>query len=91
MVMKHCPPEFKADAIALYQSCPGATFRWVAVDLGVNPETLRDWARAAGANRLRGRWAEVPADAAEAENAGRAHGPWPRSGGACGRHGPVSE
>jgi hypothetical protein len=58
--MKHCPPEFKADAIALYQSRPGATIRWVAADLGVNPETLRNWARAAGANRLRGRWTEVP-------------------------------
>ncbi|MFE3409406.1 transposase [Streptomyces mirabilis] len=62
--MKHCPPEFKADAIAPYQSRPGATIRWAAADLGVNPETLRNWARAAGANRLRGRWAKAPADAA---------------------------
>jgi transposase len=85
VVMKHCPPEFKADAIALYQSRPGATIRWVAADLGVNPETLRNWARAAGANRLR-----CPPTPLEVEHAGRAHGLWPRSGGACGRHRPVS-
>ncbi|MBA4867345.1 transposase [Streptomyces sp. PSKA54] len=53
--MKHYPPEFKADAVALYQSRPGATIRSVAADLGVNPETLRNWVRAAGASRPRGR------------------------------------
>ncbi|MGW2672598.1 transposase, partial [Streptomyces sp. NPDC001272] len=35
--MKNYPPEFKADAVALYQSRPGATIRSVAADLGVNP------------------------------------------------------
>jgi transposase len=70
--MKHYPPEFKADAVALYQSRPGATIRQVAADLGVNPETLRNWVRAAGANRPRGRRAEVPSEPPtplEAENA----------------------
>ncbi|MFJ5834206.1 transposase [Streptomyces sp. NPDC093089] len=70
--MKHCPPEFKADAVALYESRPGATIRSVAADLGVNPETLRNWVRAAGASRPRGRRAEVPAGPPtplEAENA----------------------
>jgi transposase len=70
--MKHYPPEFKADAVALYQSRPGATIRSVAADLGVNPETLRNWVRAAGASRPRGRRAEIPAEPAtplEAENA----------------------
>ncbi|WP_229833209.1 transposase, partial [Streptomyces purpureus] len=70
--MKHYPPEFKADAVALYESRPGATIRSVAADLGVNPETLRNWVRAAGASRPRGRRAEVPADPPtplEAENA----------------------
>ncbi|WP_412104101.1 transposase [Streptomyces europaeiscabiei] len=69
--MKHYPPEFKADAVALYQSRPGATIRSVAADLGVNPETLRNWVRAAGASRPRGRRAEIPAEPAtplEAEN-----------------------
>ncbi|GAA2705678.1 transposase [Streptomyces violaceolatus] len=72
MVMKHYPAEFKADAVALYQSRPGATIRSVAADLGINPETLRNWVRAAGASRPRGRRAEIPAEpptALEAENA----------------------
>ncbi|MFI1939460.1 transposase [Streptomyces purpureus] len=70
--MKHYPPEFKADAVALYESRPGATIRSVAADLGVNPETLRNWVRAAGASWPRGGRAEVPADPPtplEAENA----------------------
>jgi transposase len=70
--MKHYPSEFKADAVALYQSRPGATIRSIAADLGVNPETLRNWVRAAGANRPRGRRAEVlsePPMPLEAENA----------------------
>ncbi|MET8276490.1 IS3 family transposase [Streptomyces sp. NPDC079189] len=72
MIMKNYPPEFKADAVALYQSRPEATIRQVAADLGVNPETLRNWVRAAGASRPRGRRAEAPAEPPtplEAENA----------------------
>ncbi|MFD9459287.1 IS3 family transposase [Streptomyces sp. NPDC059985] len=72
MVMKNYPPEFKADAVALYQSRPGATIRQIAADLGVNPETLRNWVKAAGVSRPRGRRAEVPAEPPaplEAENA----------------------
>ncbi|MFJ9381634.1 transposase [Streptomyces sp. NPDC101455] len=49
--MKHYPPEFKADAVALYQSRPGATIKSVAGDLGVNTETLRNWIRAAEGRR----------------------------------------
>ncbi|MFI6360251.1 transposase [Streptomyces sp. NPDC050743] len=62
MVMKHYPPEFKADAVALYESRPEATIRSVAADLGVNLETLRNWVRAAGASRPRGRRAEASAE-----------------------------
>ncbi|GAA0906477.1 transposase [Streptomyces asiaticus] len=62
MVMKNYPPQFKADAAALYQSRPEATIRQVAADLGSNPETLRNWVRAAGASRPRGRRAEVPTE-----------------------------
>ncbi len=70
--MKHYPPEFKADAVALYEARPEATIRSVAADLGVNPETLRNWVRAAGASRSRGR--RIPEEAQppeplEAENA----------------------
>ncbi|MFF5158534.1 transposase [Streptomyces sp. NPDC000348] len=59
--MKHYPPEFKADAVALYQSRPEATIRQVAADSGINPETLRNRVRAAGASRPQGRRAETPA------------------------------
>jgi transposase len=45
MVMKHYPAEFKADAVALYRSRPGATIARIADDLGVNRETLRSWVR----------------------------------------------
>ncbi|MFI1259228.1 IS3 family transposase [Streptomyces netropsis] len=72
MVMKHYPSEFKSGAVALYESRSGATIRSVAADLGVDPETLRNWVRAAGASRPRGRRAEVPAEPPtplEAENA----------------------
>ncbi|MEJ8632351.1 IS3 family transposase [Streptomyces sp. MS2.AVA.5] len=62
MVMRNYPPQFKADAVALYESRPEATIRQVAADLGINPETLRNWVRAAGASRPRGRRAEVPAE-----------------------------
>jgi len=72
VVTKHYPPEFKADGVALYESRPEATIRSVAADLGVNPETLRNWVRAAGAGRPRGRRAQAPAEPPtplEAENA----------------------
>ncbi|WP_218058222.1 transposase [Streptomyces sp. Wb2n-11] len=49
--MKHYPAQFKADAVALYRSGPGATIRSVAGDLGVNTETLRNWIRAADGRR----------------------------------------
>lgn len=70
--MKNYPPRFKADAVALYQSRPEVTIRQVAADLGINPETLRNWVRAAGASRPRGRRAEAAAEPPtplEAENA----------------------
>ncbi len=64
--MKHYPPEFKADAVAPYESRPEATIKQIAADLGINPETLRNWIRAAGATvpgvvvqqprRLRPQW-----------------------------------
>ncbi|WCD91077.1 hypothetical protein KPP03845_200038 (plasmid) [Streptomyces xanthophaeus] len=49
--MKYYPAEFKADAVALYRSRPGATIRSVAGDLGVNTETLRNGIRAADGRR----------------------------------------
>ena len=59
--MKHYPAEFKADAVALYRSRPGATIKSVAADLGVNTETLRNWIRAADGRRTGGHTAPRPA------------------------------
>ncbi|WP_405674297.1 transposase [Streptomyces canus] len=60
--MKNYPPQFKADAVALYQSRPEATIRQVAADLGINPEPQRNWGRAAGASWPRGHRAEVTSE-----------------------------
>lgn len=69
--MKHYPAEFKADAVALYQSRPGATIKSVAADLGVNTETLRNWIRAADGRRSGARappaTAQSGGDAVQAE------------------------
>jgi len=70
--MTNYPQQFKADAVAPYQSRPEATIRQVAADLRITPETLRNWVRAAGASRPRGRRPEMPAEPPtrlEAENA----------------------
>jgi transposase len=45
MANKHYPQQFKADAVALYRSRPGAMIAPIADDLGVNRETLRSWVR----------------------------------------------
>ncbi|WPW26067.1 transposase [Streptomyces atratus] len=49
--MKHYPAEFKADAVALYRSRPGATINSVATDLGVDTGTLRNWIRVVDGRR----------------------------------------
>jgi transposase len=46
--MKHYPPQFKADAVALYHSRPDASAAQVARDLGIYPATLLAWIKAAG-------------------------------------------
>src|SRR4051794_35693261 len=46
MANKHYPQQFKADAVALYRTRPGATIALIADGLGVNRETLRSWVRA---------------------------------------------
>ncbi|MFE0726629.1 IS3 family transposase [Streptomyces rochei] len=43
MAMKDYSDEFKADAVALYASTPGATYKSIAADLGINRATLREW------------------------------------------------
>jgi len=63
MAFKQYPPEFKADAVALYRSRPGSTMTQVAVDLGVHPETFRTWVRAD--DQQRGGRSGTPAGAVE--------------------------
>ncbi|WP_372434853.1 IS3 family transposase [Myceligenerans salitolerans] len=48
MVRKFYPEEFKADAVELYSSTPGATIKEIAADLGVHEGTLSRWLQAAG-------------------------------------------
>jgi len=43
MAMKDYSDEFRADAVALYESTPGATYKSIAADLGINRVTLREW------------------------------------------------
>jgi transposase len=74
MVNKHYPAEFKADAVALYRSRPGATIAQIADDLGVNRETLRSWVRLddqrrGEAARPAGSARPQPAGTVEEENA----------------------
>lgn len=51
LVMKHHPPEFRAEAVALYRSRPAATIKSVADDLGINFEKLRNSIRLDDAQR----------------------------------------
>src|SRR5215211_376956 len=75
MVMKHYPAQFKADAVALYRSRPGATIAQIADDLGVNRETLRSWIRidderrGGGGGRTRPAAEAAGTGSVEAENA----------------------
>ncbi|MEV0810888.1 hypothetical protein [Micromonospora sp. NPDC050200] len=48
MVNKHFPAQFKADAVVLHRSRPGATIAQIADDLGVNRETLHSSRRERG-------------------------------------------
>ncbi|MEV5646409.1 transposase [Streptomyces flaveolus] len=43
MVMKDYSDEFKADAVALCEFTPGATYKSIAADLGINRATRREW------------------------------------------------
>ncbi len=42
MAMKDHSDEFKADAVALYGSTPGAIYKSIAADLDINRATLRE-------------------------------------------------
>src|SRR3954465_8807913 len=97
MVNKHYPPEFKADAVALYRSRPGATIAQIADDLGVNRETLRSWVRLddqrrgeGGRRAAAGR--QQPAGTVEKRtpNCGDGSASWKRNATSCGRRPGIS-
>lgn len=67
MVRKFYPEEFKADAVELYSSTPGATIKQIAADLGVHEGTLSRWLQAAGVTG-------APAAAGRAEDGARGAG-----------------
>lgn len=79
MAMKDYSEEFRADAVALYESTPGATYKGIAADLGISRGALRAWVLAArerrggdpaGAGEARGRPSHrVAGDASMAESA----------------------
>jgi transposase len=75
MANKHYPVQFKADAVALYRSRPGATIASIADDLGINREALRNWVRrddqrrGAGPRPARPVAAGEPSGTVEQENA----------------------
>jgi transposase-like protein len=43
MALKDYSDEFRADAVALYESSEGATYKGIATDLGVSRGSLRAW------------------------------------------------
>lgn len=54
MVFKLYPPEFRADAVALYLSDPAHTLGGVARDLGVSRQLLHQWVNGAAGVDLAG-------------------------------------
>ena len=51
MAMRDYSDEFRADAVALYESTAGATYKGIAADLGVSRGALRLWVLAARERR----------------------------------------
>jgi len=70
MAMKDYSDEFKADAVALYESTPGATYKGIATDLGIARGTLRTWVLAEHERR-----GVDPAAQAQAQHPPRAYVP----------------
>ncbi|RBQ15956.1 IS3 family transposase, partial [Spongiactinospora rosea] len=51
MALKDYSDEFRADAVALYESTPGATYKGIAANLAVSRGSLREWVVRARAQR----------------------------------------
>ena len=48
MARKNYSEDFRRQAVALYESTPGATFKDIAADLGISRGALTNWVRALG-------------------------------------------
>lgn len=48
MARKTYSEEFRRQAVELYESTPGATYRGISADLGITRNTLKDWVAALG-------------------------------------------
>ena len=48
MARKSYSEEFRRQAVELYESTPGATYRGIAADLGITRNTLKDWVASLG-------------------------------------------
>src|SRR3954454_10085434 len=74
--------EFRRQAVELYESTPGATFRGIAADLGIIRNTLKDWVtsrgRASTASTMASTSARTPSSSAGTAGSPR-HAP-PRRG-----------
>src|SRR3954447_5612584 len=60
MARKTYSEEFRRQAVELYESTPGATFRGIAADLGITRNTLKDWVAAHGRASTAGTNATTP-------------------------------
>ncbi|WP_371106234.1 MULTISPECIES: transposase [Streptomyces] len=87
-MVKHHPPQFKADAVALYASRPGATTVFGRRGPGINTEALRAWRRGREAIPRTATPTPAPTEqpSFEAENDAlrrilwpKPHDPWPTS------------
>ena len=61
MARKTCSEEFRRQAVELYESTPGATFRGIAADLVITRNTLKDWVAARGRASTAGTTSSDPA------------------------------
>jgi transposase len=73
MARKTYSEEFRRQAVDLYESTPGATFRGIAADLGITRNTLKDWVTTRGRASTAGTTSTTPT----ATSSGTAGGPRP--------------
>ena len=78
MARKTYSEEFRRQAVELYESTPGATFRGIAADLGITRNTLKDWVTTRGRASTAGtRTSTNGATPISPDEAVRASGPRP--------------